>query len=464
MIYLFLIYKTLLSYIPTWKKSINLAWPITVDKSLRTFMRTTDIIVTGLFSPAAIAAIGLADLYAQIPTRIGTGLGGGAIALSSQDTGSGAINNRDETITQALILGAIFGIPMAIFGVFFGYYAIKILGAPNEVAQMGGTYLAIIFLTAPARHVGFVGSRSLQGVGDTVTPMKINMAANGVNILITVLLGLGIGIFPMLGIVGVGIGTASGNVLAALLFLIFIYLSKEINIVKPTSFIILKQLLIISYPRMLEGLSTTAAEFPFNSILLLFSVEANAAWQVARRLYQQVTGPMTRAANVVTNIIAGQQIGAGEYDAARSDTYAIVILGAVCMIPLSVIMIFTPELLVNIFTSDPDTIAIATYFTIVYGFCGLFEVMFRIFSGVLQAAGDTRKPFIAEIISIFLFMVGFSYIGSVYLEYGLITVYISIALYFATKSLLVAFWFFNSEWDIYAENLMKDRGSIVNGG
>ncbi len=52
-------------------------------------MRTVDIIVTDLFSPAAVAAVGLADLYAQLQLRLGLGLGTGAITLSSQHTRRG---------------------------------------------------------------------------------------------------------------------------------------------------------------------------------------------------------------------------------------------------------------------------------------------------------------------------------------------------------------------------------------
>ena len=57
------------------------------EQFFNTLMRTVDIFITGLFSPAAIAAIGIADVYAQLSMRVGHGLGGGAISLSSQDTG-----------------------------------------------------------------------------------------------------------------------------------------------------------------------------------------------------------------------------------------------------------------------------------------------------------------------------------------------------------------------------------------
>jgi hypothetical protein len=46
-------------------------------------MRTVDILVTALFSPVAVAAIGLADLYARFPRAGRPRDGSGAIALSS---------------------------------------------------------------------------------------------------------------------------------------------------------------------------------------------------------------------------------------------------------------------------------------------------------------------------------------------------------------------------------------------
>jgi len=447
-------------YREIWKQSLALAWPITVDKTLRTLMRTVDIIVTGFFSPAAIAAIGLADLYARFSTHTGSGVGGAAIALASQDTGSGNLVTRDESITQALLLGAVLGIPMAVFGVVFGYSAISVLGAPPAVAEMGSIYLMIIFLTAPARHVGYIASSALQGTGDTVTPMKINMFANAVNIVLTVLLGLGIGFFPTLEIIGVGIGTATGNVVTAILFMYAIYVSDNLTLVKPSDPTVLKQLIVISTPRVIEGFSTTAAEFPFNAILLTFGVEVNAAWQVARRLYQQITAPATRAANTVSSIIVGQDIGKQEYETAKLNGRGIGLLGILIILPIGVGIAAFAEPFVRIFTSDPDTIRYAIYFTIAYGLSAGFETLFKIFSGVLQGAGDTRKPLYAELFSVSLSYIVFTYVVGIYLGFGVEIAYLAIVLHNMLRTVLVAVWFYNNSWVLYAQDLMKSRGSI----
>ncbi len=71
-----------------WRETFSLSWPVAIQETLSTLMRTVDIIITGLFSPAAVAAVGIADLYAQIPMRIGSGLGL-VRSPSSQDTGRG---------------------------------------------------------------------------------------------------------------------------------------------------------------------------------------------------------------------------------------------------------------------------------------------------------------------------------------------------------------------------------------
>lgn len=448
------------NFLPIWKRTIKLAWPITVDKSLRTLMRTTDVVVTGFFSPAAIAAIGLADLYARFPTRIGSGVGGAAIALSSQDTGTGDLANRNESITQALLLGFLLGIPMAIFGTFFGFWAISILGAPDEVAQMGGIYLAIILFTSPARHVGYIASAALQGTGDTKTPMKINMTGNLVNIVLTVVLGLGIGFFPTLEIVGVGIGTAIGNVLTAVLFLHSIYSSDKISFVTPRDLTILKQLLIISTPRVVEGFSSNLAEFPFNAILLMFGVEVNAAWQVARRLYQQITAPPNRAANTVSSIIIGQDLGEERYLDAKSNARGIAVLALLLIVPIGLLLVLFPNFFVNFFTSDIATIGFAAAFTVAYGVSAGFESVFRVFSGVLQGAGDTRKPLYAELVAVFSSYVLFTYLFGVYLGYGVIIAYAAILLHNLMRASFVVVWFYNDDWIMYARGLMEERSSI----
>ncbi|MFC4544178.1 MATE family efflux transporter [Halosolutus amylolyticus] len=431
-----------------------------VEQFLRTLMRTTDVVVTGLFSPAAVAAVGLADLYARLPLRIGLGLGSGVIALSSQDTGSGATANRDEAITQAILIGAVAGLPFVLFGVLFGRWAIAILGAETDVARMGGLYLAVIFATSPARHVTLVAARSIQGAGDTRTPMYVNGVSNTLNIVGTLVLGLGLGPAPRLHILGVGIATAFGNVFSAVVLAGAIWGPwTPAGFVRPRQWTITRQLLAISAPRIAEGLVTTAIEFPFNSILLVFGTEVNAGYQIGRRVYQQLTGPLSRGYRTGTSIVVGQTLGDGDPAGARYDGWAAAALGVLTVGSLGVVLFVGAEPLVSLFTDDPETLSAAAGFARAYALAAPVTALYIVLAGALTSGSDTRTPFVARVTGMFVGMLGVSAVGGIALGYGVPAVYASIVVYYVWATCYVVLGYYRGGWVDRTQAMMDERGS-----
>lgn len=446
--------------IRVWRRVFDLAWPVMAEQIFRTAMRTTDIIVTALFSPAAVVAIGLADLYARFPLRIGLGLGGGAIALSSQDTGAGATETRNEAITQALFLGAIAGVPFVVAGLFLGDIAIALFGASDEVIRLGSLYLAIIFATAPARHVALIGARSLQGTGDTRTPMYINVAANSTNIVLSVVFGLGLAGAPRLEIIGVGLATATANVLTAGLLLVALWSSwTTAAFARPRDRTITKQLLVVSAPRMAEGFGSELAEFPFNALLLGFGEVVNAGFQIGRRIYQQVTGPLSRGYNVAASVLVGQAIGDGAPETARYNGWSVAALAALSIGVVGVGLIVAAEPIVRLFTDDPETIPYAVSYARVYGLAGIALASFSALSGSLQGASETRIPFVARVSGMFGLFFGASWVLGSGVGLGPSGTYIGIVAAYVWMALFVAGGFGFSGWASRATGMMKERGT-----
>jgi MATE family multidrug resistance protein len=511
-----------------WKRVARLSWPISVEQTVRTAMRTTDVFVTAAFSPAAVAAIGLADLYARFPLRVGLGLGGGAIALSSQDTG--AVNdatdgdadadagdgdegfddadpgdtaddvddewgdrggewgdgetsddaeaedaadaadaaaaaaqadlNRDEAVTQAVLISFLAGVPFVAFGVLFGEEAIALLGAPDEVARVGGAYLAVIFATAPARIVGLTAARALQGTGDTRTPMVVNVAGNLLNIAGSLVLGLGLLGVASYRVVGVGVATAAGNVfIAGVLCALIASSVTDVGFVRPKSTVVGRQLVAVSAPRVVEGLSNTLANFPFNALLLSFGTDVNAAYQIGLRIYQQVTGPLSRGFNVAASVVVGQALGEGDAAAARENGWATATLGLVTVGAAgALIYAFAPSL-VGFFTSDTGTVPNAIAFTRTFGVAAPFLVSFVVVSGALQGASDTRTPLLARVSSLFVFYLGFSYVASVTLGWGVPGILAGVVLHYASAATIVTLGFWRGDWASRASEMLRERGS-----
>jgi len=445
----------------TWRRVLDLSWPVMVQHVFRTLMRTTDVVVTGLFSPAAIAAIGLADLYARLPLRIGLGLGSGAIALSSQDTGSGATDNRDEAVTQAMVLGLLAGIPFVAFGVLFGRPAIALLGAPENVARMGGAYLAVVFASAPARHVALVAARSLQGTGDTRTPMYVSVTSSILNIVGSVVLGLGLLGAPRLQIVGVGLATTVSNVFTASVLSAAIWSSyTEASFARPRNPVIGKQLLAVAAPRIGEGLVSTLAMFPFNSLLLTFGTEVNAAYQVGRRMYQQITAPLVRAYNTATSVVVGQSVGEGDIEAARFQGWATTALAVGTVGALALALFAGAGAFVAVFTSDSLTAGYAVDFARAYAIAAPFIGAYLVIAGALQGGSDTRTPFVARTTGLFGFLLGFSYLTSVVLGWGVVGIYVGIALQHVWALAVVGWGFARGDWAATATAMMDARDSV----
>jgi putative MATE family efflux protein len=441
-----------------WRRVLSLAWPVMAEQTFRTLMRTTDVIVAATFSPAAVVAIGLADLYARFPLRIGLGLGGGAIALSSQDTGSGASADRDEAITQAILMGALLGLPFAVAGLLAGKPLIALFGADPRVVDLGGTYLAIIFATAPARHVALIAARALQGTGDTRTPMYANVLANVVNIAGTVVLGLGLFGAPPLRILGVGIATAAANVLTAGLLVAAIRSPRtDAGFARPRNPIIAKQLVVVSLPRVVEGIVATVAAFPFNALLLSFGTAVNAGFQIGRRVYQQFAGPLSRGYSVAASVVVGQSLGGGDDGAARFDGWAVAGLSLATVGAVGLALLVFARPLVNLFTADPETVYYATAFARVYGLAAIPIAVFVALSGALQGASETRLPLVARATGLFAFFLGVSYLLGVALGYGPVGAYVGIVSSYVWMALVVAWGFRREGWAARAASMMAER-------
>ena len=445
----------------TWKRVIKLGWPITLEQLLNTLMRTVDVIVTGLFSPVAVAAVGLADLYAQIPLRVGLGLGTASIAMSSQDTGRGAVTTRDRVVTQAMLIGGLCGLPFVIIGIFFSNVFIEILGAESEVVRLGGIYLMIVFAAAPMRIVSLVGARSLQGAGDTRTPLLVNGSANIVNIVVTVLLGLGLFGFPNLGVIGVGIGTFVGRT-TEMVVIVGLFLSSytSISFDRRFDYTITKQIVSLSVPNFLEGMSTSLANFPFNALLLLFGTEANAAYHIGRRIFQQITSPVSRSFSIVTSIIIGQTLGEGRPQVAQKKLGYIVYFSVTVLFAISIILFVIAEPLIPRFTTDQTTADYAITFTKVFSVSTVLFGTFFTLAGALRGAGDTRTPFYARLTGVVLCMLGISYFLGVILEYGLSGIYVGIVATYAVWVIIAYLGIKYGGWLQIAESLISERDQI----
>lgn len=443
------------------KRVGGLSWPVVMEQVLRTLMRTTDIVVAAFFSPASIAAVGLADLYSRFALNVGMGLGGGAIALSSQDTGSGSLASRNQVVSQALFIGFLAGFPFVFFGLFFAGAAFEILGAEAELVQTGRAYLAIILMTSPARHVALIAARSLQGTGDTRTPMVANVASNGLNIVGTVILAFGLGPIPALGVVGIGLATAAGDLFTAVaLLFVILHPRTAIQLSIPRNLTVAVQLIRVSSHYIAQGIMETAADFPLNAILLQFGTSVNAAYQIGRRLNMQFIAPVSRGFEVGANILVGQALGRKNGSLAYSTGWLTVIIGAGMASLLALFLWLLSAPFVSLFAQDAETADLAVSFIWAYCLAAPFTAASMILAGALRGGSETRSSLVARTVGKLGFLVGIAYFFGLYLKMGVRVVYPAIVLEYLSGACILAWAFQRRKWMKRALAMMAERNSF----
>ncbi|CCU78545.1 hypothetical protein HSACCH_00696 [Halanaerobium saccharolyticum subsp. saccharolyticum DSM 6643] len=458
-----------MSYLPLWKEALTLAWPVMLNHIFTTAMRTTDMILMGYFGPAAVTAVGLGDVWESIILRIALGLGTGSISLISQESGTNtaaAEANKDTILSQVILISFIIGIPFVFIAFFFAEKMISILGAAPRVIELGAQYLLIIFAAAPFRIIAIVAARALQGSGDTRTPMVVEIFSNLINIILSVGLSLGIGIFPQIGVPGVGIGTFTAKTMSAIIYiLIFLSPKSEFNLKNPIknfNFILIKQLFKVSSPKIAQGLYQSFITFPFNSIVLLFGTEAAAAYHIARRVFQQLIAPMHRSYYTVTAILSGQKIGAAKIEESKKTVEAMLILTIVSIGSFSLLIYFGSPDLVRLFGDNPETLKIAVRFLKALSLGGPVITIYGVLAGHLNGAGNTNSAFFANVISQTLLKLALAYLLAVYFELGLLGILIALPADFFGRAIWVGRKYLSNDWIAEADILISERRKYSN--
>jgi Na+-driven multidrug efflux pump len=290
--------------------------------------------------------------------------------------------------------------------------------------------------------------------------MYVNVAANSVNIVGSVVLGLGLFGAPRLEVVGVGLATAGANVLtAALLCLAILGSWTDAEFARPRDLTIARQLLAVSAPRVAEGFGSEIAEFPFNALLLGFGEAVNAGFQIGRRVYQQVTGPLSRGYNVAASVLVGQALGEGDPGAARFNGWAVAGLGVLTVGGIGVALVAAAPRVVPAFTDDAATVRYAVAFARVYGVAGAALACFSALSGSLQGASETRVPLVARVSAMFGLFLGLSWLLGRTAGFGPPGAYVGVLAAYGWMALVVAVGFRYSGWASRAADMMDARGS-----
>ncbi len=393
------------------ERTFALALPIIVTSTLRTLLRTTDFLLVGIaLGDEALAALEFGYQYYFLTLTFAMTVASGSISVVSRFVGADDQRNADFTVKQALLLVVLFSLPVIYATWHYADAMIGVLTDDPDVIRLGATYLKITMAALLFRSWSLVALRSLQGAGDTLTPMLVRAVSLPTNIALSAILIFGLGPFPRLGIAGAAWGLVIAQTLASLIFF-GVAISGRFAIRirlrdgRWWDWGIVRELVRVGYPLAGRRLVRYGIRFPFLFILATLGTPVVAAFAVSRRIIRLARIP-SNGFGTATSSLVGRALGAGDERDAESYGWEITWISLLTQGGLALVVMLGAPLFVGLFGVEAFDLAVG--FVYVFGLATMANSVSRVMRGSLQAAGDTTWPFYAICVgSVFRLSLGF---------------------------------------------------------
>ena len=429
--------------------TVELAWPRVVTGFAIMSKQTADLAMVGIVLGApAVAGLAFAGAYWMVAKFVAIGLAGGTVSLVSQNYGGGESDRATLLVKQSVWITLALAVPIVLAYVAFAGPLVGLLSDEPAAVGYGTTYLAIVAPGLLFEFLNMIASRTYAGVSDTFTPMVIRTGGAVANVVLSGTLIFG---FDM-GVAGAAVGTAVATGLVTLAFSWGMFGRPYVDGrgASPVALSVggpqfdaglTRQLLTVSAPlvarRVAEGLVT----FPLLAIADVFGAETVAALEVGRRV-RNLANSVSWGLSIASSTLVGQALGAGRETEATAYGGQIIRLSAVVYVVVAGSVIVAAEPIAGVFVDDPAALALATTFVAVSAASVLGLGLNGSATGALRGAGDTRVPFYAALVGLYVFALPTAYLGTV-TTLGVTALYVALLLETAVPA-AVTLWRFNS--------------------
>lgn len=441
---------------PTRGEVVNIAWPVFVELLLGSLFGMIDMMMLGRMSDnslaaASVAAVGMTNQPLFIGLSLIQALNVGGTAMVARYLGAGKQDRIETTLKHTMLLSLVMlAIPLSILGIIFTDNIMRFMGAQADTLQAGRSYFKIIMVGFIFQAFNMSISAVLRGIGETKTPMRINLKVNFLNVIGNALLIYGLLGFPELGVTGAAISTAASQVIASVL--LFRYIAKgkciiRLNLRKPFKFNkdIIYNLVKIGIPASLEQIFLRIGVLMFVKIVAGLGTVIYAAHQIALSILGLSFQP-GQAFGIAASSLVGRALGAKKPSDAEAYAKETRKIGSAIATLMAVIMFFFGAQIVGLYTKDPEIIRNSSTALKIIAIVQPFQSSQFILAGGLRGAGDTFWPLVGTFCGVMLARVVLAYIFVSVLGYGLTGAWMAVLVDQFIRWLFVYIRFKTGKW------------------
>lgn len=432
------------------KKIVSMAWPVVAELSTTTLTQIVDMMMVGRLGAAAVASVGISMMPLQYSIRLFNALNVGTTALVARFSGSNEPHLASKTLHQSLIL--TFGVILILASTFFVFapQIISFMGAEAEVVAIGTVYLRVLVPGFTLMLLRMVVTAALRGMGDTRTPMKVNIMVNVFNIIGNYLLIFGKFGFPELGVYGAALSTSLARGVGALVMLFLLARNHPHMWVGWKKFFrvdisMIKRIGRVGLPASAEQIIQRIAQVFYLRIVTSLGTTALAAHQIALKTESLSYMPAFGLA-VATAALVGQNLGAKKPERAQQSGKIAWLMAMTLMGFMGILFFFFSQQFMLLFTDDKEVIANGATALQVVAFAQIPMATHFIFAWGLRGAGETKSVFFATSISTWVGRLGGAYLFVNVMGLGLKGAWMAQIIDWSMRGAYVLYRFFKGKW------------------
>jgi putative MATE family efflux protein len=378
----------------------SMATPMMISMLVQAFYNVVDSVFVSQLGEDALNAVSLAFPLQQLMIAVCGGTAVGMNAMLSRSLGAKQFEKANKIANTGVFLFICSAIVFTLIGIFLSRPFFLAQTDVEQIVNYGTDYASVCLGVSIGICSQFCFEKLLQSTGKTTHSMISQLIGAVINIILDPILIFGLLGMPKLEVLGAAIATVTGQIVAALVAIIFnIKCNKEIHIT--TRLIrwdkaIAKEIYQIGLPSIIMQSIGSVMTFTLNRILISFTTTATAVFGSYFKLQSFVFMPIFGLNNGMVPIIA-YNYGARRYDRVKK-TITLSIVSAVAIMFMGVLAFeLIPHILLGFFNASPEMLEIGVPALRIIG-THLILAGFCIISGsVCQAIG---KPVYSLIVSV----------------------------------------------------------------
>lgn len=402
----------------TLKNLVRLSFPIILSNFLQMFYNITDIFWLGKLGETAKDAVSVAGMVFPLIFFIlsfGFGFVVAGTSLISQYKGANETDKMKLVVGQFCLILIAFTIFFILISTLFIEDILFLLKTPESIFEKAISYFTLILSGMPAMFIFLSFQSFSRGLGDTISPLKVQFITIMINVVLDPIFIFGLSIFPKMGITGAGLATLIARIVSAIFSILFIKkkipeLIPSLRHLKPKKSM-LKRIIDISIPASVGQSVTSFGFLILQGFINSYGTLIISTFSIGRRMTSFFMVPSMGISHGLAAVV-GQNLGANKIKRAeRSFLIALGLTLGLMFVGTSFTFVYGSQL-TKFFINKPDVIELGKgMFKLLSVAAFTFSAIFVIM-GVFNGSGHTKPVMFFNITRLWLIRIPLVYILS----------------------------------------------------